>query len=586
MFFNSKTTIFSRMEDRLKAEAYLNEYQNQASLKNSPATEEYKKYMTKSLINRGFLFKNYESIEALYKSSLQELFTNEFKNVFLYDINRDIKDIYSSIENIKNMGPIGKYDFFSSILTSIGAKYLPTFDSFELDLNELDFDVSLSNIEKKEIIDLRIDKDELPVLYRLLLDEELLTGPKNDIIYYIHPRIEASFEYTPISNTQRYLGPQEGQNYYINVGDTTSPSYEIVQDFEIGYNYIQITNDEYEAGPQENEEYYILDVISGEFNLCENLTEFETFAIYYKKIEGFIFSKDVTYYTYIQTNSSYDWNNFIPIDNLSEFDNDEHYYIKELDYENIELTEEEINNIKKEIITKKVDSVLSFYMKDLISNMKELFSKYSIYTVMNSISVNNDSYIKTVLQIVYSKFLHIFATLSYGITVSDYLTDTSILKSLVNESIELGLSKVSTISDMMNSNYLNNKIIENLIPTSLKEKVFCHYKLYSPVADQIEYNQVNLPITLVTSIMTENLINLRTILENISIESVSIKTLYVLTIHSFVNFINMIYYNAYISKNKVPVIKSVQELLKNFEPSYDKVISGKELKEFIKLEEL
>jgi hypothetical protein len=586
MFFNSKTTIFSRMEDRLKAEAYLNEYQNQASLKNAPATEEYKKYMTKSLINRGFLFKNYESIEALYKSSLQELFTNEFKNVFLYDINRDIKDIYSSIENVKNMGPIGKYDFFSSILTSIGAKYLPTFDSFELDLDKLDFDVSLSNIEKKEIIDLRTDKDELPVLYRLLLDEELLTGPKNDIIYYIHPRIEASFEYTPISNTQRYLGPQEGQNYYINVGDTTSPSYEIVQDFEIGYNYIQITNDEYEAGPQENEEYYILDVISGEFNLCENLTEFETFAIYYKKIEGFIFSKDVTYYTYIQTNSSYDWNNFIPIDNLSEFDNDEHYYIKELDYENIELTEEEINNIKKEIITKKVDSVLSFYMKDLISNMKELFSKYSIYTVMNSISVNNDSYIKTVLQIVYSKFLHIFATISYGITISDYLTDTSILKSLVNESIELGLSKVSTISDMMNSNYLNNKIIENLIPTSLKEKVFCHYKLYSPVADQIEYNQVNLPITLVTAIMTENLINLRTILENISIESISIKTLYVLTIHSFVNFINMIYYNAYISKNKVPVIKSVQELLKNFEPSYDKVISGKELKEFIKLEEL
>ena len=139
---------------------------------------------------------------------------------------------------------------------------------------------------------------------------------------------------------------------------------------------------------------------------------------------------------------------------------------------------------------------------------------------------------------------------------------------------------------MMNSNYLNNKIIENLIPLSLKEKVFCHYKLYSPVADQIEYNQVNLPITLVTSIMTENLINLRTILENISIESVSIKTLYVLTIHSFVNFVNMIYYNAYISKNKVPVIKSVQELLKNFEPSYDKVISGKELKEFIKLGEL
>jgi hypothetical protein len=50
MFINNKTTVYAKHIDRLRSEAYLNEYQNQASLENAPSTEDYKKYMARSLI--------------------------------------------------------------------------------------------------------------------------------------------------------------------------------------------------------------------------------------------------------------------------------------------------------------------------------------------------------------------------------------------------------------------------------------------------------------------------------------------------------------------------------------------------------
>ena len=130
MYQNEKTTLYARNINRRKSEAYINEYQNQAALTNSPATEDYRKYMTKSLINRGFLFNNLYNVEIIYKASIQELFSKEFKNIFLYAADRDITDIYKSIDNVKNMGPIGIFDLFSSLITGINAKYLPPFETF------------------------------------------------------------------------------------------------------------------------------------------------------------------------------------------------------------------------------------------------------------------------------------------------------------------------------------------------------------------------------------------------------------------------------------------------------------------------
>lgn len=584
MFLNSKTTIFARMEDRLKAEAYINEYQNQASLKNAPATEDYKRYMTKSLINRGFLFKNYEAVEALYKSALTELFSNEFKNIFLYDKERDISGVYSDISNVKNMGPIGIYDYFSSIITVIGAKYLPTFDSFDLDLNEIEYDYTVSDEEKREIIDSRTDKEELPVLYRALRVNEIVSGPDENIQYYIHPKTETSYQYVPITDEEFRLGPQDGIDYYIlEESQEGESNYVKVLDFDIGNNYIKLTDDEISSGIVEGKEYYTYNSETDTFELCENLESFDSLKTYYKLEEGFVFKDNVTYYVYKEVEGTEVEDEYALVENLTEFDSNVNYFVKELDYDSIELTEDEINPIKQKFITSQIDNIISFYMKDVIVTIKEIFSKYSIYKIMNSVSVTDDSYVKSVIQLVYSKFLHVFASLAYSINISENLTENSQIKNVINKTMEYGISKVKTISDMMSSEYVNNFIFENLIPVELQEKLFKHYKLYSPVADQIEYNQVNIPVTQTTCVMTENLINTRSILENIDINEISFETLFTLIIYTYINFVNILYYNAYISKTKVPVIKSVQELIERFEPSYDKVISGDELKKFIKL---
>ena len=52
------------------------------------------------------------------------------------------------------------------------------------------------------------------------------------------------------------------------------------------------------------------------------------------------------------------------------------------------------------------------------------------------------------------------------------------------------------------------------------------------------------------------------------------------------NMIIQLFLNsAYLSKNKSPVIQSVNELFKKLNPTYDGIVTGESLKNFIKLTE-
>lgn len=474
MFINEKTTIFARQKARMRAEAYINEYSNQASLKNTPATDDYRRYMTKSLINRGFLFKNYDNVERMYKATLQELFSTQFKNIFLYALDRDISGIYNDISNVKNMGPIGLYDLFSSLTTCICAKYLPTFEPFDLQLSEIN--ITISDEKKKELIDLREDKSELPVIYTELTEEEILSGPV------------------------------EGTEYYI----------------------ISINNE--------------LEEPVEEYVLCENLTEFE---------------ENVVYYT------------------------------KSLDYTNIELTKEEIDNEKELAITKKVDTDFEYYLKDLTVSLKELYSKYDLYTLSSAINFEADKFEKATVQIIYAKFIHVFATLAYAVSISKYLTEDSKILKIINKMISIGLSKCKVLGNTISTeNYFSKTIIENSLNSELKEGLFGRYSITSPISDIVDESTVNVSVNEESMVYTENLIKLRTILDLTDIENeIDIEKLLTISLISFVIFIQMFYNSAYISKHKIPITKSVQELLRCFEPSYDKIISSESLKSFIKIGE-
>ena len=69
MFIN-EITVINKLKDRDRfiAESYLNEYQNQASIANKSSSEDYKKYLTRTLNTRGILFKNTDTINNLYKA--------------------------------------------------------------------------------------------------------------------------------------------------------------------------------------------------------------------------------------------------------------------------------------------------------------------------------------------------------------------------------------------------------------------------------------------------------------------------------------------------------------------------------------
>ena len=538
MYQNEKTTLYARNINRRKSEAYINEYQNQAALTNSPSTEDYRKYMTKSLINRGFLFNNLDNVERIYKASIQELFSKEFKNIFLYAADRDITDIYKSIDNVKNMGPIGIFDLFSSLITGINAKYLPTFETFEFEPPTNEDVVKTLDYEEK---------------IQIISDRENVT-----------------------------------------------------KEFKHLYHYIRLTDDEILEGPIEGEDYFVVSTkyteqISLYENVTEGLTEFDLDTTYYKresietqkeillsqtkydKENDVEFEEPIQIYNYILNDL------VIPNDidiSLLDFSSTELAESIEIVYniDNETFTDEEILPFIKMNVTKKIDETFIYYMKDCLISLKEIFSKYDIYKIISSIEFENtDSYVISVVKITYCKFLNAFAALVYGICASNYLNDNSVIKNIINGHITNTLSTVHILKEMFSTkDYFSPKVIEPLLSDYLKEYLHLRYTISSPLSDEIDYKEINTTVDKITCILTENIIKLRTMIENTNfVDTVDYSNLFCIFLTSFVVFIQIFYNSAYISQHKTPVVKSVREIFQHFGIIYDKVITSKELSNFI-----
>ena len=131
--------------------AYYNEYLNSNPVKNGE--EDYRKYLTRSLLGRGFLFYNSKRIEDLYKERVDRLYKEEFKKLFLYDPKRIIKDVYTDVNSVVNMNVIGYYDFMSSLLTPNTAKYFKLIEPFTSDdFNVLDLIADEGDEDSKKLI--------------------------------------------------------------------------------------------------------------------------------------------------------------------------------------------------------------------------------------------------------------------------------------------------------------------------------------------------------------------------------------------------------------------------------------------------
>lgn len=149
MYLDENLVTVGNMKGRALAEAYINEYSNSFLVDPSVASKEYRRYMTRSLIDRGFLYKNSKTIEFLRKAPLESLFNQKFRELFLYQKDRIIKGLYNEVSDIKRMGIVGNFDLLSSINTCITAKLLPLYEG--LAISDGDYSEILNEINLPEI---------------------------------------------------------------------------------------------------------------------------------------------------------------------------------------------------------------------------------------------------------------------------------------------------------------------------------------------------------------------------------------------------------------------------------------------------
>ena len=260
------------------------------------------------------------------------------------------------------------------------------------------------------------------------------------------------------------------------------------------------------------------------------------------------------------------------------------YYHSALDVERTVLTAAELATVKKTHTIEKLNAYHDVYIRDALATIKEIMAKHSLHVIISSVNLEADNYDRAIANTMYIKFLNVFAYFAFIINNSKNLDDTCKGYKLVNDIINIGLKDAKSIADMFSTaNYVSKIVLESLLPDSIKAAVFQHYDICSPVCDNVSCSP-NLTQSFVTENMVENMIKLRNLLDNVDIATETDENLLVaLFIMAYNIFIQIFFYSAFNSRNKVQVVKAVSTLLKTFTPSFDQVITANELKGFIEL---
>ena len=173
------TRVINAMDDRSLNKAYYFAAVNRPNPTRS--SEFYHSYLTRSLIMHGLLDKNRAEMERLFAKSMEELYSSEFKRLFLFDPTRGIEDVYKTNENsITNLNVIGFFDFCCSCISLDLAKKLPLFILFDISEDDL-----LNNIKVPTTVTRLARDDELDETFEErvpLSDEEIKEAKKEKLI--------------------------------------------------------------------------------------------------------------------------------------------------------------------------------------------------------------------------------------------------------------------------------------------------------------------------------------------------------------------------------------------------------------------
>lgn len=156
IYYNLYDTIIVNKKDNYSKDV---EYRNAVLNQSMPiGTSDYENYFTRTLITHGTNDINLSNINTLYNTKIEELYNEKFKKIYLYNLKRNIKNIYNNIDDLHNMNIIGFFDFCSASLSLETAKRLPTFELFGEDkyneiLDKIDVDIYKPEIIVDETID-------------------------------------------------------------------------------------------------------------------------------------------------------------------------------------------------------------------------------------------------------------------------------------------------------------------------------------------------------------------------------------------------------------------------------------------------
>ena len=272
----------------------------------------------------------------------------------------------------------------------------------------------------------------------------------------------------------------------------------------------------------------------------------------------------------------------------------ENVYTKEIinpedSYTLDDLTDKEKDSIRSEFIGREIDKLFYIYSRRILIEIKELFSKYSIWEISSSVNFEADRYQTSVYQKIYCDMLNFVALIVYTVNISDILTEEFCdTKKFINDHVKNVLSKQNTVSDMIpEEKFFNDVIIESMLPDDIKEYLFNRYTIKAPVEDNISDTfGNNITIQEATMTFTENLTKYRAMLDYCNLSTIDNSTVFILTLIGMNLFNQIVYMSSYYSRTKTPIVVNVETLMKRFTPSYDKIISLKALDKFIDLSKL
>lgn len=455
---------------------------------------------------------------------------------------------------------------------------------------------------------------ETDSVYDILTEHERADGPIPGVTYYTKA-VQATVTYVEVPANEiaihiaagQLAGVTESQptEYYVKVGN----AYELYSgefSSEVTYytKHVEIEElDDYIAHPNltefnpETTYYYEVTLNSDGYVEKHNVEAFASNKVYYVKAvdpnnsamgENYVpyTGKSFNDYPEFYTKSVHveEHDDYVNYTDLTAFNPHIIYYHSALDVERTVLTAAELATVKKTHTIEKLNAYHDVYIRDALATVKEIMSKHSLHVIISSVNLEADNYDRAIANTMYIKFLNVFAYFAFIINNSKNLDDTCKGYKLVNDIINIGLKDAKSIADMFSTaNYVSKIVLESLLPDSIKAAVFQHYDICSPVCDNVSCSP-NLTQSFVTENMVENMIKLRNLLDNVDIATETDENLLVaLFIMAYNIFIQIFFYSAFNSRNKVQVVKAVSTLLKTFTPSFDQVISANELKGFIEL---